>query len=59
MKSTFALLAMTMMLATAACSSKPARQEAPPQDVSVGTIDDSTVSGAPSSLGAASSGRGH
>lgn len=56
-------------LGSAACSSRPKREEPPQQQASVTSVDteidpvldeeDGSVSGAPSSLGAPSSGRGH
>lgn len=60
---------MTLVLAAAlltlgACSHKQTRSEAPQQASASGSVDPTTadtgtVSGAPSSLGAVSSGRGH
>jgi hypothetical protein len=63
MKSTVtALVAALLTLGSVACSHKPKREEAPQQPAAASTTapaDTGTVSGAPSSLGAASSGRGH
>lgn len=66
-KSILVLAAALLTIGSAACSSKPKREEAPQQPAAVSsTYEDPTmadesgsVSGAPTSLGAPSSGRGH
>lgn len=63
-KSFLVLTAALLTLGSAACSSRPKQQEAPQQSAAITTqdptvADDGSVSGAPTSLGAPSSGRGH
>ena len=69
MKKTFALLAAALLtVGSFGCASKPRHNEPPLQTSAANGYEDNnfeldqnagTVSGAPSSLGAASSGRGH